>query len=60
MRTTTEVMSIKQFMDRNYHMDALGAVLGLGIILGIPAYYCLKLPPALIVAYKVLPIAIAL
>lgn len=60
MRYTTETMSIKEFMDKQYHMDALGFVMGLLFALSLPAYYCYKFFPTAAVAYKFLPIVLAL
>jgi hypothetical protein len=61
MRKTTEVMTIKNFMKRNYHQDALGIVLGICMMMALPAYYCWKLGPGVAtVAYKALPIILAL
>lgn len=61
MRKTTEIMSINQFMKRDYHMDALGAVLGILFMLSLPAYYIVKFaPPIAAIAYKTLPFAILL
>lgn len=61
MRKTTEVMSVKEFMNGDYHMDALGAVLGILFMLSLPAYYIYKMGIAgSVVAYKLLPLAILL
>lgn len=61
MRKTTEVMSVKNFMKRNYHKDALGAVLGLCFTASLPLYYCVKFAtPVATIAYKALPLIIAL
>lgn len=61
MRKSTEKMTIKNFMARNYHQDALGAVTGICFVVALPAYYIAKLSPVAAIAFKVAaPVLLAL
>lgn len=59
MFKTTEVMTVKEFMNGNYHADAVGAVLGILFMISLPAYYIAKLGASEVVAFKVLGLLLA-
>lgn len=59
MIKSTEVMSIKEFMNRDYHMDAFGPMIISLTPLTIPAILAIKsIAPKAVVAYKALPLLI--
>lgn len=59
---TTEIMTIKDFMNGNFHQDAFGAAVAISVTMAAPAYFAMKfLPMAALVAYKIaIPVVIAL
>lgn len=61
MFNTTEVITVKNFMARNYHMDAMGAIGGVIFTMSLPAYYIVKFGKGATVAFKVAaPLVLAL
>jgi hypothetical protein len=51
---TTEVMTVKDFINRNYHMDALGFVLGIILVISYPLFIISRFTNVSIIAMLML------
>lgn len=58
MFKTTEIMSVKQFMNGDYHMDAMVPMLTLITGTTLPAFLAFKVSASSMVAYKALFISL--